>query len=94
MALNSETSRYVYRILAVKEILNNAGKYGFRVRPKDLYEPYEWYTVEVDTSIQNLTEFSKSQGITYKELKLLNPWLRENSLANKSRKTYQIKIIK
>lgn len=94
LALNSETSRYVYRILAVKEILNNAGKYGFRVRPKDLYEPYEWNSVEVDSTIQNLTDFAKTQGISYKELKLLNPWLRENSLQNKSGKVYEIKILK
>jgi len=94
LALNSETSRYVYRIMAVKEILNNAGKYGFRVRPKDLYEPYNWRVVKVDSTINDLTNFAKSQGISYKELKLLNPWLRENTLQNKSGKTYEIKIIK
>ncbi len=91
--LNSETSRYVYRILAVKEILNNAGKYGFRVRPKDLYKPYNFTTVMVDSTINDLVQFSEGHGISYKDLKTLNPWLKDSRLANKSKKEYEIKIL-
>ena len=92
--LNSETSRYVYRILAVKEILNNAGTYGFRVRPKDLYPPFEFDVIKVDSTINDLVTFAEQHGMTYKELKDLNPWLRRASLANKSKKEYSIKILK
>jgi membrane-bound lytic murein transglycosylase D len=92
--LNSETSRYVYRILAVKEIMNNAGKYGFRVRPKDLYQPYDFDIVKVDTTINDLVTFSEKFGLTYKELKELNPWMTSSSLSNKSGKEYEVKILK
>ena len=92
--LNSETSRYVYRILAVKEIMNNAGKYGFRVRPKDLYQPYDFDIVTVDTTINDLVTFSEKFGLTYKELKELNPWMTSSSLSNKSGKEYEVKILK
>jgi len=94
LALNSETSRYVYRILAVKEILNNAGKYGFRVRPKDLYTPFEYTTVKVDSTIADLTIFAQKYGISYKDLKELNPWLRKDNLPNKSGREYELFIKK
>ncbi|MFK7757196.1 MAG: lytic transglycosylase domain-containing protein [Flavobacteriales bacterium] len=92
LELNSETSRYVYRILAVKEILNNAGKYGFRVRPKDLYPPYQFDTVAVDTAITDLVAFANKYGMSYHEFKTLNPWLRKDNLENRSGKQYSIKV--
>ena len=94
LLLNRETSRYVFRILAVREILENPGKYGFHFRTKDLYEPYETYTVQVDTAVKNFTDFATRHGINYKVLKALNPWLRQSYLTNKSKKTYHIKLPK
>ncbi|MFN0032002.1 MAG: lytic transglycosylase domain-containing protein [Flavobacteriales bacterium] len=92
LLLNEETGRYVYRILAMKEICNNADKYGFVIRPADLYEPLDVRTITVDSSITDLAVFAKSFNITYKELKLLNPWLRQNSLKNKEKKSYDLKL--
>jgi hypothetical protein len=92
LMLNDETSRYVFRILAMKEICNNADKYGFVIRPADLYEPLRYTTVTVDSSVTDFAAFAKSFGATYKELKIFNPWLRENFLRNKDRKPYEIKI--
>lgn len=92
LLLNDETSRYVFRILAMKEIVNNADKYGFVIRPADLYEPLRFLAVSVDTSITDFATFSKSFEVTYKDLKLFNPWLRESYLRNKDRKVYEIKI--
>lgn len=92
LLLNEETGRYVYRILAMKHILNNADQYGFVVRPTDLYEPFRFKTISVSTSIPDLAVFAKENGITYKDLKIYNPWLRENFLKNKNQKTYEIKI--
>lgn len=92
LLLNEETGRYVYRILAMKEIFNHADKYGFVLRPADLYEPYRYRVISVDSTITDLAQFAKQQGTTYKHLKLLNPWLRENYLRNKERRVYEIKI--
>ncbi|MDO4230030.1 MAG: transglycosylase SLT domain-containing protein [Capnocytophaga sp.] len=90
--LNSETSRYVFRILAVKEIMKNPAKYGFNFEAKHLYNEVPTYNVKVDTSIENLTDFAKKYNITYKELKIHNSWLRDRNLENKTGKTYYIKI--
>ena len=92
LLLNSETSRYVFRILALKEVLGNPSKYGFVYDKEDLYTYPKTYEVKVDTTITNITNFAKKHEITYKDLKLVNPWLRESKLNNKSRKTYTIKI--
>lgn len=93
LLLSEETSRYVFRILALKEICNQPLKYGFHLRKRDFYEPYSYRSVTIDTAITDLAVFAKSQGINYKELKLLNPWLRSNTLMNKSGKQYKILIL-
>jgi membrane-bound lytic murein transglycosylase D len=90
--LNSETGRYVFRIIAVKEIMQNPKKYGFMFREKDLYAMPAYKTVEVDSTIVNLNDFAQSQGINYKLLKQFNPWLRSSSLPDKSRRKYRLKI--
>lgn len=93
LLLNDETFRYLARIISMKEILMHPDDYGFHMRRKDLYAPYKYSVVCVDSTIDNLAEFSFSQGINYKKLKLLNPWLRSNTLPNKSGKEYFIKIL-
>jgi hypothetical protein len=92
LLLNEETGRYVFRILAVKEILSNPEKYGFHFRPKDLYQPYIFETIIVDYPINSLVDFSLENGINYKILKELNPWLRQSYLRNQKGNTYQVKI--
>ena len=94
LLLGRETSRYIFRILAVKEIMENANNYGFIFQENDLYKPYEIKKIELDTAISNITDFSKKMGINYKTMKLHNPWLLENHLNNKSRKKYIFKIPK
>ncbi len=88
---NSETSRYVFRIMSFKLILENPELYGY----KDI-EPYptiKQKIVEVDTSISNLAEFARSQGSNYKMLKTLNPWLRDKKLTNKDSVLYKIILV-
>ena len=94
LLLGRETSRYIFRILAVKEIMENANNYGFIFQENDLYKPYETRKIELDTAISNITDFSEKMGINYKTMKLHNPWLLENHLNNKSRKKYIFKIPK
>jgi len=90
--LPDETERYVFRIIALKEVLSNPKAYGFIFDKNDLYTLPKTRTVQVDTVITNIANFAKSFGTNYKELKLHNPWLQENKLNNKSRKLYEIKI--
>lgn len=92
--LNEETARYVYRILAVKEIISRPKAYGYQLRPRDLYPPVPTYTVKVDSSITDLAAFAIGQGSTYKILKMMNPWLLQSSLENPDHKTYFIQFPK
>ena len=94
LLLGEETGRYLFRIVALKEILKNPTKYGFNFREKDLYSNIPTYKVEVDTSVSDFTKFAENFGINYKILKIHNPWLRESKLNNKSRKQYLIDIPK
>lgn len=92
LLLGEETGRYVFRILALKEIMENPGKYGFNYRHKDLYAPIPSYKIVVDTPVTDFAKFAKDFGINYKILKIHNPWLREAHLNNKSRKEYLIEL--
>ncbi|MDB4242096.1 lytic transglycosylase domain-containing protein [Polaribacter sp.] len=90
--LPNETERYVLRIIALKEVLSNPRKYGFKFEEKDLYRMEKTRTIKVDSAITNIALFAKNFGLNYKELKLHNPWLRQNKLNNRSQKVYEIKI--
>lgn len=92
MLLGQETGRYVFRIVALKEITNNAKKYGFNYTDDDLYNYPPTFSVEVDTAVSDFVQFAEGFGINYKQLKIHNPWLRETFLNNKSRKKYNIEI--
>ncbi|NMH86673.1 lytic transglycosylase domain-containing protein [Flavivirga algicola] len=94
LLLIEETGRYIFRIVALKEILSNPAKYGFNFREKDLYENIPTYKVEIDTAVTDFSQFAQNFGINYKILKLHNPWLRESHLNNKSKKLYTIDIPK
>ena len=92
LLLTEETSRYVFRILALKEIMLHPELYGFDVKTEDLYEIIPTRKVTIDSSITNLADFALSQGINYKILKIHNPWLRDKKLENKNKKVYIIEI--
>ncbi len=93
LLLGQETSRYVFRILAIKEVFLNPKRYGFQIDAlEDAYPMIDHYTVKVDSSIANLAAFSKARGTNYKTLKILNPWLRRNELNNADQKSYHIKL--
>jgi hypothetical protein len=92
LLLGKETSRYVFRILAVKEIIENPSKYGYVFDDTDLYYSVPVRYHGLDTAISNLTSFAQKMGVNYKVLKIHNPWLLQNHLNNKSRKYYEIAI--
>ena len=92
--LVDETSRYYYRMLAIKQIFENPGKYGFILAEKDLYKPIEFKEIEITQSIPDLAVFAKENGITYAQLKDFNSWLRDRKLtiSAKSKSSYTILI--
>ena len=92
--LNEETSRYVFRILAIKEIMQHPEQYGFYVEEEQLYAPHEYKVVVVDHPIVSLGEFAQQQGTTYRMIKVLNPWLIGTALKNANGKRYEIRIPK
>lgn len=92
LLLNDETSRYVFRILAAKEIIEHPEKYGFDIDAEHLYNQEHMRYVEVNEDIDDLVQFAQDQGINYKLLKRHNPWLRRQELKVKSNKSYQIAI--
>jgi hypothetical protein len=87
-----ETARYVYRILALKLVMENPEKYGFGIEKKQLYPIIETEAVQVKGPVKDWAAYAIEKGITYKTLKLFNPWLRESFLKNPARKTYTLKI--
>lgn len=92
LLLNDETERYVFRILAIKEVLSNPKKYSFNIDENHLYKHIKTKTVQVDTAIKDIPAFAKSFGLNYKQFKIHNPWMRDNFLLNDSGNVYQVKI--
>ena len=93
MYFNPETSRYIFRMLAMKIVFSNPKQAGFAVKAEDLYQPYKYKIIEVDSSISNIADFAAQYGLKYKQIKILNTWLREAKLTNKEHKKYQLKIL-
>ena len=92
LVLNSETSRFVARIVSLKYILQTPEKYGFDVKEEDLYKPLEYYNVTLDRPVTDFADYAKSYSINYFTLKMYNPWLRDNYLTNRNKKAYTIKL--
>jgi hypothetical protein len=91
--ISDETMRYPFRILAIKTIMENPQKFGYHIPEEDKYAPLSDYKlVEVDSTITNLADFAKGQGISYRALKIYNPWLRSSSLKVSKDAKYEIKV--
>lgn len=94
LRLVSETSRYVFRIIALKIFLENPKRFGYRLRSNQLYQPIEYDEVRVNTPVANWTTWAREHGITYAQLRDANPWIRSNKLPNASGKVYRVKVPK
>ncbi|WP_339923903.1 lytic transglycosylase domain-containing protein [uncultured Cyclobacterium sp.] len=90
--LNEETSRYIFRILAMKEIFENQSKYGFELQNEDLYSLPPLREIKVTESIENLAEWAIEQNSNYKEVKIYNPWLINTKLNVRKGSSYIIKL--
>ncbi len=90
--LVEETTRYYYRMLAIKQIFEQPQQYGFIIKPEHLYKPMEFKKVNVTSTLPDLVSFAQQNKITYAQLKDFNSWLRTDKLNNASGKTYTILI--
>lgn len=90
--LADETMRYMFRLLAMKMIMENPQKYVFRLTADQLYQPLEYKVVEVSAPVDDWAAWAKGQGIDYQTLRDNNPWIRAKSLPNKTGKTYRVNI--
>jgi membrane-bound lytic murein transglycosylase D len=86
--LNSETSRYIMRVLAIKEIYEHPNNYGYYVPQFLRYPQIPTYAETVRRSIPDLTVYAKAHNISYKVFKIFNPWLRKNELKNRDSSVY------
>ncbi|MDG1298011.1 MAG: lytic transglycosylase domain-containing protein [Saprospiraceae bacterium] len=96
MNLNEETMRYPFRVMAIKEIFEHPSEYGFIIGEDNKYAPFERRSrsIEIRESIKSLSSFARSNDMTYRELKVLNPWLRDHKLIVRTGKSYQLKVFK
>lgn len=92
--LADETMRYMFRLLAMKLIMEKPQDYGFLLTSDQLYQPVEYKVVEVSTPVDDWAAWAKYAGIDYMTLREHNPWIRAKSLPNKAGKTYKVNIPK
>lgn len=91
--LNKETMRYFFRIIANKEIMQNPETYGYNIYPEHKYTDLPAYSVVVvDGPITSWAAFAKKHGMSYRQLKVYNPWIKSTSLTNRKRKEYEIRV--
>ena len=92
--LNEETARYVFRLVAIKEIMMHPEEYDFVIPESHKYEPFP-ETIDVTISEPtNWADFAQKYGISFRTLKVYNPWLLTAVFTNKNKKTYTVKIPK
>lgn len=92
--LVEETSRYMFRILATKIIMENPRAFGFSLTADQLYTPIEYDIVEVSSPVDDWPTWAMEHGISYAQLKDANMWIRDKTLPNKTGKTYQVRVPK
>lgn len=90
LLLPEETMRYIFRVMALKYILENPEQSGFFISAEQQYSPLNVRKITTSEPIPDLVKFAADNGTDYKTLKLLNPWLRSNKLTNRHRKSYTL----
>lgn len=90
--INEETSRYLFRIIAIKEIVKNPSDFGYYLEDEHKYQPQNLKDIKITSSIPSLTDFAHENGLTYRMLKFYNPWLLSSKLTVSPGKEYTIKV--
>ncbi len=92
MKFNRETAIYMYKLIAMKEVISRPKYYGILKIPKGTRVTFKYKVKKVDVPIEDLAAWAQSQGTTLLVLQHLNPWLRGNQLPNHEGKTYRIHV--
>lgn len=88
-----ETMRYPFRIVAIKEVMQNPESYEYFVDKSHLYKPLTNYkSVKVQGAVDSWADFALQHGVSYRLFKVYNPWLMDSKLTNKNGKTYEVRI--
>lgn len=88
--LPEETNRYMFRILSFKHLISNAKALGYNLPDTATYKPIHTRAVTINSTIANLPSYANQHGISYKTLRILNPWIRGYSLPVKTGKSYEL----
>jgi hypothetical protein len=75
--LNEETTRYIYRILAIKHLLENAAQFGLALAP---YPALRGRRIRWEREIPDLVAWARQQGVRYRDVRVLNPWILRDQL--------------
>ncbi len=90
LKLPQETERYVFRILAIKEVMSHAEKYGYFLPKGSGYPPVRVDRVNLKTPCTvPLQTMAEGAGITYRQLKSLNPSFISDTIPGG---TYNIRV--
>lgn len=92
--LSNETSQYVFKIIAMKEILTSPLKYGYKINKSALYPLIPTRKIKVDTSLTDLKHIAKGLNTHEKILKMFNPWILKNKLTVNDSTSYIIEVPK
>ena len=98
LVLLPETSRYIFRLMAVKTIFSNPKEYGFHLKSSDLYPTIPAAKhITVSTPVSSWADIAKENGLTYLQLHEANPWIRSagttvNNKKPAGTKSYSVKI--
>lgn len=91
--INKETMAYVFRIVALKTIMEDPEAFGYYVTADDMYPRLDNFkTITVSKSVGDLGEFAEANETTYRKLKVYNPWLVAGSLPISAGNSYEIRI--
>lgn len=92
--LTEETSRYVFRIMAMKAVMENPAMFGFHLTADQLYQPVDCEIVTISSPVEDWPTWAREHGISYAQLREENPWIRAKKLTNKDGKTYKVRVPK
>ena len=92
LLLTSESSRYVFRILAMKQFLENPKAFGYTIGHDEFYHTIGTTNVKIKGAVPDWTKFTSQYGISYAQLKDFNIWLRDRKLTNPTGKEYVLQL--
>jgi membrane-bound lytic murein transglycosylase D len=81
LELPNETERYIFRIAAIKLIVENPEAYGYQIPEEKIYKPIKCDSTNVSIKKNiRITEFAKAIGTSYKVIRELNPEIIDDFL--------------